>query len=48
MRLDRKRLRGRFVLLAWLSVCALTVFMSMIGVTFQVFDGVPTEQIHAP
>jgi hypothetical protein len=45
---DRKRLRGLYVLLVCLSACALTVSMLMIGVMFQVFDGVPTEQIYAP
>jgi hypothetical protein len=45
---DRKRLRGLYVLLACSSAFVLTVSKLMIGVTFQVFDGVPTEQIHAP
>jgi hypothetical protein len=48
MRPDRKKLRGRFVLLVYSSACALTAFKLRIGVTFQVFDGVSTEQIHAP
>ena len=45
---DRKRPRGLCVLLVCLSVCALTVSMLMIGVMFQVFDGVSTKQIYAP
>jgi hypothetical protein len=48
MRPDRKRLRELYALLVCSSACALTVSMLMIEGTFQVFDGAPTEQIHAP
>jgi len=48
MRPDRKKPRLLYVLPVCLSAFTPTGFKLMIGVMFQVFDGVLTGQIHAP
>jgi len=48
MRPDKKKPRVLYVLPVCLSAFAPTGFGLMIGVMFQVFDGVLTRQTHAP
>ena len=48
MRPDRKKPRLLYVLPVCLSAFTPAGFRLMIGVMFQVFDGVLTGQIHAP